>query len=102
MDNPLLHHAKVIVTPHLGASTAEAQERVAVDVAVQVLAVLRGEPAMYAVNAPFIPGEAFKLIAPYLQAATQAGSLATQLASGQFEASRSSTSASWPTWTWRR
>jgi D-3-phosphoglycerate dehydrogenase len=85
-DNPLLKHPKVIVTPHLGASTAEAQERVAVDVAEQILAVLRGEPAMYAVNAPFVPGETFKIIAPYLQAATQAGSLATQLAEGQFEA----------------
>ncbi|HLF71381.1 MAG TPA: NAD(P)-dependent oxidoreductase, partial [Dehalococcoidia bacterium] len=84
-DSPLLTHDKVIVTPHLGASTAEAQERVAVDVATQVLAVLRGEPALYAVNAPFIPGETFKVIAPYLQAATQIGALATQLASGQFE-----------------
>jgi D-3-phosphoglycerate dehydrogenase len=84
-EMPLLNHPKVIVTPHLGASTAEAQERVAVDVAEQVLAVIRGEPAMYAVNAPFVPGETFKVIAPYLQAATQAGSLATQLASGQLE-----------------
>jgi D-3-phosphoglycerate dehydrogenase len=83
-DSPLLHHAKVIVTPHLGASTAEAQERVAVDVAEQVLAILRGEPAIYAVNLPMVTGETFKLIAPYLQAATQAGSLATQLAEGQF------------------
>ena len=39
----------------------------------------------YAVNAPFIAAEAFKVIAPYLQAATQAGSLATQLSTGQFE-----------------
>src|SRR3954447_2148101 len=54
MDNPLLQHPKVIVTPHLGASTAEAQERVAVDVADQILAVLRGEPASYAVNLPMI------------------------------------------------
>jgi D-3-phosphoglycerate dehydrogenase len=84
-DLELLKHPRVIVTPHLGASTAEAQERVAVDVAEQVLAVLRGEPAMYAVNAPFVPGETFKVIAPYLQAATQAGSLATQLSSGQLE-----------------
>ncbi len=82
MDSPLLQHPKVIVTPHLGASTAEAQERVAVDVAQQVLAVLRGEPATYAVNTPFIGAETFKVIAPYLQAATQAGALATQLASG--------------------
>jgi D-3-phosphoglycerate dehydrogenase len=82
-DSPLLTHPAVIATPHLGASTAEAQERVATDVARQVIAVLRGEPAMYAVNSPFIPSEAFSVIAPYLQAATHAGSLATQLSTGQ-------------------
>ncbi|HTE86613.1 MAG TPA: phosphoglycerate dehydrogenase, partial [Dehalococcoidia bacterium] len=50
--NPLLQAPNLITTPHLGASTAEAQERVAVDVAEQIAAVLRGEPAQYAVNAP--------------------------------------------------
>lgn len=85
-DLPLLKHPKVIVTPHLGASTAEAQERVASDVAQQVLAVLHGEPATYAVNLPYINAETYKLIAPYLTAATQAGALATQLASqGQLQ-----------------
>lgn len=84
-DSPLLRHPKVIVTPHLGASTAEAQERVAADVAQQVLAILRGEPAIYAVNLPMVTGEAYKVIAPYLQAASQAASLATQLSEGQFE-----------------
>ncbi len=86
MDLPVLKHPKVIVTPHLGASTAEAQERVAVDVAHQVLAVLRGEPALYAVNLPFMAADTFKQISPYLQAATQAASLATQISTGQFEA----------------
>jgi D-3-phosphoglycerate dehydrogenase len=85
LDTPLLHHPKIIVTPHLGASAAEAQERVAMDVAKQVLAVLRGEPAMYAVNSPFIAAETFKVLAPYLQASTQAASLATQLATGQMK-----------------
>jgi D-3-phosphoglycerate dehydrogenase / 2-oxoglutarate reductase len=83
--SPLISHPRVIVTPHLGASAAEAQERLAVDVAGQLLAVLRGEPAIYAVNSPFIAAEAFKVVAPFLQAATQAGSLAIQLAEGQFE-----------------
>ena len=85
MDMPILKHPKVIVTPHLGASTAEAQERVAVDVAHQVLAVLRGEPALYAVNLPFVAADTFKLISPYLQAANHAASLATQILTGQFE-----------------
>ena len=84
-DSPLLHHPNVIVTPHLGASAAEAQERVSVDVADQLLAALRGEPVVYAVNSPMIAAEAFKVVAPYLQTATQAGSLATQLSTGQFE-----------------
>jgi D-3-phosphoglycerate dehydrogenase len=84
-DLPILSHPKVIVTPHLGASTAEAQERVSVDVADQMLAVLRGEPAIYAVNLPSLPAETFKVIAPYLAAATKAASLATQLSTGQFE-----------------
>src|SRR5688572_9320497 len=84
-DSALINHPHVVVTPHLGASAAEAQERLSVDVAEQLLTALRGEPVAYAVNAPFIAAEAFKVIAPFLQAATQAGSLATQLSSGQFE-----------------
>jgi D-3-phosphoglycerate dehydrogenase len=83
-ESPLLHHPNVVVTPHLGASAAEAQERLSVDVAEQLLTALRGEPVVYAVNAPFIAAEAFKVIAPFLQVATQAGSLATQLSQGQF------------------
>ncbi len=83
MASAFLHHDKIIVTPHLGASTAEAQERVAVDVAVQILAILRGEPAMYAVNAPMIAIETMSVIAPYIPVAEQAASLATQLAAGQ-------------------
>jgi len=85
MDIPVLKHPKIIVTPHLGASTTEAQERVAVDVAHQILAVLRGEPAIYAVNLPFVAAETFKVISPYLEAASGAASLATQLATGQIE-----------------
>ena len=84
-DAAILKHANVVLTPHLGASAAEAQERVAIDVAQQVVAVLRGEPAAYAVNLPTVGAETFKVIAPYLQAASQAASLATQLSTGQFE-----------------
>lgn len=74
---------KAIVTPHLGASTAEAQERVAIDVAEQVIAVLKGEPARYAVNAPLIPPETYSVLAPYLAVAEKTGSLATQMCEGQ-------------------
>ena len=82
-DNPLLRSERIIVTPHLGASTAEAQERVAVDVAHQVLVVLAGEPATYAVNAPLISAETMSVIAPYLKVAEKTASLATQLSAGQ-------------------
>ena len=83
MASPVLHNDRVIVTPHLGALTAEAQERVAVDVAEQIVAILRGEHAQYAVNAPMIAAETMTVIAPYIAVAEKAASLATQLAAGQ-------------------
>ncbi|HVP04597.1 MAG TPA: phosphoglycerate dehydrogenase [Dehalococcoidia bacterium] len=82
-DHPLFALDNVIVTPHLGASTAEAQERVAVDVAHQVIAVLSGEPARWAVNAPLIDPETYAALAPYVPVAQKAGSLAAQLHTGQ-------------------
>jgi D-3-phosphoglycerate dehydrogenase len=86
MASAVLHNERIIVTPHLGASTAEAQERVAVDVAIQILAILRGEPAQYAVNAPMIAAETMSVIAPYIPVAEKVASLATQLAAGQMGA----------------
>lgn len=82
-DHPLFGLDNIIVTPHLGASTAEAQERVAMDVAHQVIAVLNGEPARWAVNAPLIDPEEYAALAPYVPVAQKAGSLAVQLHEGQ-------------------
>src|SRR2546428_7788099 len=82
-SHPLFDSDKVVVTPHLGASTAEAQERVAVDVAEQILAVLNGQPARYAVNAPLISAETYSFLGPYLAVASKAGSLAVQLHEAQ-------------------
>jgi D-3-phosphoglycerate dehydrogenase len=82
-ENPLIKAPNLVTTPHLGASTAEAQERVAVDVAEQIAAVLRGEPAQYAVNAPMPAPETFSIIGPYIEAAAVVASVATQLSSGQ-------------------
>ncbi len=82
-DNILFKSDRIIVTPHLAASTAEAQVGVAVDVAEQIAAVLRGEPARYAVNAPLIAPETYSVLGPYIGAAYQVGRLATQLAEGQ-------------------
>ena len=83
-DSPLIRHPKVVVTPHLGASTQEAQTEVAVEVAEQVLAVLRGEPARNTVNAPLLAPEVHAVVAPYLPVATMLGSLLTHLAEAQF------------------
>ena len=86
IDNPLARHLRVVATPHLGASTAEAQASVARQVAEQVLQVLEGKPAQFAVNAPGLPPELADLLQPYVGLAQVLGNLATQLASGQFRA----------------
>ena len=65
-DSPLLAAPNTLLTPHLGASTAEAQVLVAEEVAAQVLDVLEGRSARYAVNAPLLTPETAKAIAPYL------------------------------------
>ena len=85
-ENPLLRHPRVVATPHLGASTAEAQIEVARQAAEQVLMVLRGEPAPYTVNAFFLLPETQKVVAPYGHVATVLGKLAAQLAEGQLTA----------------
>lgn len=82
-ETPLLTHDRILVTPHLGAATEEAQERAALDVAEQVLAVLRGEPARYAVNAPLVSPETMEVLRPFMDVAERTAALATQLADGQ-------------------
>ncbi len=81
--SPLLEHPKVIVTPHLGASTREAQREVAIEAAEQVLAVLKGEPARNTVNAPFVTPEVHEVLAPYIPAASMVGKLLGFLSEGQ-------------------
>ena len=78
-DSPLFKEDKIIVTPHLGASTIEAQTSVAKDVAAEVLAVLQGQFSKYAVNAPHIAPE----LVPFMRVATTIGNLASQLMEGQ-------------------
>lgn len=84
--NVLCQSKKIIVTPHLAASTAEAQTLVAVDVAKQIIEVLQGRSARYAVNAPLIPAEKFGVLAPFVQVAASVGRLASQLLDGQMSA----------------
>lgn len=76
---------RVIVTPHLGAATTEAQAMAATDVAEQVVAVFKGQPARYAVNIPYISTEALSVLAPFMKAASAAGKLMSQLAEGQMK-----------------
>jgi len=84
-DSILFKSDKIIVTPHLGASTTEAQALIALEVAEQVLAVLKGQPAKYAVNAPQIPAEILSVLAPFMQVASTLGGLARQLMEGQMK-----------------
>ena len=73
--SPLLDAPNTLLTPHLGASTAEAQVAVAEEVADQVLDVLAGRAARYAVNAPLLPPEAATAIGPYLPLAEILGQI---------------------------
>lgn len=85
-DNILLKSDKVIATPHLAASTSEAQTTVAVDVAEQILTVLEGRPARYAVNMPLMAPETASVVAPFLPVASDVGKLCAQLADGHTNA----------------
>jgi len=84
-DSPVLGLDRVIVTPHLGASTVEAQKNVAVSVANQCISVLSGGAAKYVVNAPMIPAEQQALVEPYAALAQKMGSLLIQLIEGRLE-----------------
>ena len=78
----LLANERVIATPHLGASTEEAQVGVAVDVAEQIVAVIRGGFPRAAVNAPLILPETLQILQPYMQLVEKMGRLYTQLQPG--------------------
>uniref|UniRef100_A0A0E0LVE6 D-3-phosphoglycerate dehydrogenase n=1 Tax=Oryza punctata TaxID=4537 RepID=A0A0E0LVE6_ORYPU len=82
-DSKLVLHENVTVTPHLGASTVEAQEGVAIEIAEAVAGALRGELAATAVNAPMVPAEVMSELAPYVSLAEKLGRLAVQLVAGE-------------------
>ncbi len=85
-NHPLLSHPRVVVTPHLGGSTLEAQRSIAVEIAEQVLAALRGEPVHGAVNAPALGEEIWRRLDPFMDLSRALGTLTQQLAEGQFSA----------------
>jgi len=81
-DNPLLRLDNFICTPHLGASTEEAQAAVAVAIAEQLAAYLTQGEVRNAVNVPAMSREALARFGPYLALAEKLGSLAAQIAPG--------------------
>lgn len=81
-DNPLLALDTVIATPHLGASTDEAQENVAVAVASQIIDYLQNGTVRNAVNVPSLDGEVLTRLRPYLTLAERLGSLLGQITKG--------------------
>jgi len=74
----LISHPKVVATPHLGASTVEAQENVSIDVCEQVLQILAGALPRSAVNAPIILPEEYRKLQPFVRLVEKMGSLYTQ------------------------
>ena len=74
----LIEHPKVVATPHLGASTVEAQENVSIDVCTQVISILSGQLPRSAVNAPIILPEEYRTLQPFVTLLEKMGSLYTQ------------------------
>jgi D-3-phosphoglycerate dehydrogenase len=81
-ENPLFAYPNVVVTPHLGASTAEATDRAGYQSAEQVVAALTGGVVSTAVNIPAIGAEDMEVLGPFLPLATNLGKLAMELAEG--------------------
>jgi D-3-phosphoglycerate dehydrogenase len=80
--HPLFGYPNVVVTPHLGASTAEATDRAGYQAAEQVVAALRGDPVTTAVNLPAIAAEDLAALAPFLTLARSMGRVAGMLSPG--------------------
>ena len=81
-ESELFENPKVVVTPHLGASTAEATDRAGYQSAEQVVAALAGGVVSTAVNIPAIAAEDMEVLGPFLPLATQLGRLAMSIAEG--------------------
>jgi D-3-phosphoglycerate dehydrogenase / 2-oxoglutarate reductase len=84
-EGPLLELDNVVVTPHLAASTEEAQDRAGVIVAEQVAAALEGGLVTNAVNIPSIGAEDLEVLGPFVPLAAKLGRLAMELAEGRAE-----------------
>lgn len=85
VNHKLLEFPQVIATPHLGASTVEAQENVAIDVCKEVSNVLHDLPFKNAVNIPSLPADVMQKIQPFFPLCEQLGLMLAQLSSGVFQ-----------------
>jgi D-3-phosphoglycerate dehydrogenase len=79
-DHPLFGYPNVVVTPHLGASTTEAQDRAGVQTAEQVVAALTGGVVSTAVNIPAVSAEDMEVLGPFLPLCKDLGRIAMKLA----------------------
>ena len=84
-DNPLLGLDEVILTPHLGASTAEAQEKVAVAIADQIADYLNTGTVRNALNVPSVPAELLASLGPYIKLGEKLGAFLGQTLEGAAE-----------------
>jgi D-3-phosphoglycerate dehydrogenase len=82
-DSPLRGRPEVVLTPHLGASTSEAQDAVGVEVAEQIVDVLAGGVIRNAVNMPSVDAATLAVLRPYLDLGTKLGTLVQQIAPSQ-------------------
>jgi D-3-phosphoglycerate dehydrogenase len=82
-ESILFNEPNIIVTPHLGASTTEAQVLAAKDVAEQIVDIFKGLPARAAINVPYIPSETLTTLEPYMKLAGTLCKLVYKLAEGQ-------------------
>ena len=78
-DNPLRDAPNLVLTPHLGASTSEAQDRVGVEMAEQVISALAGVTPPYAINAPSVGPDVAPRLRPYVELGRRLAILARQL-----------------------
>jgi D-3-phosphoglycerate dehydrogenase / 2-oxoglutarate reductase len=84
-NGPFIQHPKVVTTPHLGASTEEAQEKVAIQIAEQIVDLFSDKGVSGAVNASAIASAGSPELAPYVQLAENLGALHAQLIKGQLK-----------------
>jgi D-3-phosphoglycerate dehydrogenase len=84
-DSPLLSLENVVVTPHLAASTVEAQQDVSTQIVEQMLDALSGHDFRNVLNMPIVDASLLRQLRPFLDLAEKVGSLQTQLAEGAIQ-----------------